>query len=177
MTKIEKIYFKWLVGFIGYDSNYSMVLEDLFNKEFIWLIDYDENLAENGKSLRDDFYYSSDTNQKLVEMYGDIEGPCSVLEMMVKLAIDCEETIMTDGEHDNTPKWFWIMMDNLGLNDYDNSSYNEEKVDEIVEIFMSRRYDNYGNGNIFRFKNRVTGLKNMDIWIQLNQFLILECEK
>lgn len=177
MTRIEKHYFRWLLGFIGNNPDYSIVLEDLFNKEFIWLLEYDENLAENGKSLREDFYNSSETIRKLVGMYGEIEGPCSVLEMMIKLAMDCEYTIMTDGEHDNTAKWFWIMFDNLGLDEYENSLYDAEEVDEILENFMRRRYDNYGNGNIFRFTKSVTGLKKMDIWIQLNQYLILECEK
>lgn len=180
MTRIEKHYFRWLLSFICDNiqkSEYSMVLEDLFNKKFIWLLEYDENLAENGIGLREEFYESSETIQKLVGIYGEIEGECSVLEMMVRLAMDCEDIIMTDGENDNTSKWFWIMMENLGLDDYNNRSYDAENVDEILENFMRRRYDNYGNGNIFRFTGRVTGLKNMDIWMQLNQYLILECEK
>ena len=173
MTRIEKHYFRWLLGFVGNNPDYSMVLEDLFNKEFIWLLEYDENLAENGKSLRDDFYNSSLTIQKLVGMYGEIEGPCSVLEMMVKLAMDCEYTIMTDGEHDNTAKWFWIMFDNLGLNTYDDLSYDAEEVDEILETFLHRKYKKNGKGGLFSLRDaKNVDLRCDDIWLQMNQYLI-----
>lgn len=173
--KIKSLYFKWLLNFVcssRQKSTYSLMLHDLFEKEFIWIVEYDENLANHGLRLREDFYGSSETVAKMVDMYGEIDDNCSVLEMLIALSIACESSIMTDGEHDHTRKWFWIMLRNLKLDIYDDMSYDEEEIDEILNIFLLRRYDNYGNGNIFKFKNPGANLTKIDIWMQLNQYLI-----
>lgn len=173
-NKIESLYFKWLLDFVctpSEKSDYSIMLEDLFHKEFIWLVEYDENLANYGLRLREDFYESSDTIRKMVDIYGEIDGTCSVLEMLVALSISWEQ-LMSDGEKDNTSNNFWEMLSNLHLDIYDSMSYDEEEVDEILENFLRRRYDNYGKGNIFTFKKPSANLRKTDIWMQLNQYLI-----
>lgn len=173
--KIRSLYFKWLLDFVcspRQKSSYSIMLNDLFEKEFIWLVEYDENLANHGLRLREDFYNSSETVAKMVDLYGEIDDNCSVLEMLVSLSISCETTIMSDGEHDRTKKWFWIMIRNLKLDIYDNMSYDEGEVNDILDIFLLRKYDNYGNGNIFKFEKPSANLPKIDIWMQLNQFLI-----
>ena len=94
--KIRNAYFEWIVnllcdGRFAEGISYRKLLTLLHSIEFRYSIDRDENRAIDGIDLR---YYYSFTNG-----YDDLseflEGPCSVLEMMVALAIKCEE-IMDD---------------------------------------------------------------------------------
>ena len=101
--------------------------------------------------------------------------PCSVLEMMLALSIRCEEHIMDDPEIGNrTGEWFWIMIVNLGLGSMDDTRYDEEYVDDILDKFLNREYDADGTGGLFPVRNpryAQYDLRNVDIWYQLNWYL------
>ena len=174
-NKLLKTYFKWLLNFVC-DSReeiyYRMVFEDLFNKDFFWLIDYDENLAIYGLDLRNQFLESSETYRKMYDIYGGFDKNCSILEMMIALSILIEDKIMTNYEENNTPKWFWEMFNSLGLRNYDDISYDEPEVDEILEKFLNRRYQTNGRGGLFTVQNSQKDMTKMDIWMQMNAFLI-----
>jgi len=161
-------YFTWLIGLIGDDyikQNYQKLLWKLHSTQYIWELDYDKNRAADGIYLRTIF--TSETG-----LFVPTSTPCSVLEMFVALARGAENDIMHDPDlGDRTGKWFWIMMQNLGLDVYDDNHFFDEEVGKILDIFMHRRYGNYGVGGAFRMQNPIPDLRKNDLWWQMNMYL------
>ena len=88
-------------------DNYQKLMLALYSEDFYWSVAHDENRAEDGIQLRR--AYEDDSG-----LYCEKEGPCSVLEMFLALAIDCEEFIMYDPDLGNrTSIWFWEMFSPL----------------------------------------------------------------
>jgi hypothetical protein len=101
-----------------------------------------------------------------------LDGPCSVLEMILALAIRCEENIMDDPlKGDRTKQWFWGMINNLGLDTMTDMNYNERFIDDCVCRFLNRDYEPDGRGGLFTVRNCYEDLRNVEIWYQLLWYL------
>lgn len=97
---------------------------------------------------------------------------CSVLEMMVALAIRCEESIMDDPNMgDRTGQWFWGMVVNLGLGSMTDAFYDEQVVDDILARFLNRKYEPDGKGGLFTVRHCEQDLRKVEIWHQLCWYL------
>ena len=173
--ELNNRYFKWMCELVS-DSrakklSYSKLLKTLHNIDFRYSIEMDGNRAEDGIDLRYRFGYENSLVESIVALYLD-DRPCSVLEMMIALSIRCEEQIMGDPDIGNKPgKWFWIMIDNLGLIDMDNSHYDENYIYETVNRFLERKYDKYGSGGLFKLKNHYRDIRSVEIWYQMMWYL------
>lgn len=161
-------YFEWLVDLVRgvspyRENSYRKLLMHLHDIEFTFSIPRDENRAEDGVCLR----------RRFSERYSDyITGPCSVLEMMVALAIRCEESIMDDPNiGDRTSQWFWGMIANLGLNAMNDVRYDRRAVNDAIETFLNRKYEPDGRGGLFRIRNCDYDLRVVEIWYQLCWYL------
>lgn len=169
--KINDEYFDWLCYKVCGDihpstTSFRKLLSHLHMVEFTYLIPKDQNRASDGIDLRRRF--------ALDEFELDELGrhPCSVLEMMVALAIRCEETIMDDTSvGDRTKYWFWSMIRSLGLNSMSDNEYDERYVDEVIDIFLNREYDPDGKGGLFHIKYCEDDLRDVEIWTQLCWYL------
>ena len=94
-----------------------------------------------------------------------------MLEMLVSVAISCEE-IMDDPQIGNrTGQWFWNMIVNLGLGSMIDSRFDKEYVDEVVRRFLNRQYDPDGTGGLFTIRNCDVDLRTVEIWYQLCWYL------
>jgi hypothetical protein len=101
-----------------------------------------------------------------------LDGPCSVLEMMIALAIRCEETIMDDPDiGDRTRQWFWGMIINLGLGGMTDANFDPDFVDDSVLRFLNRDYEPDGRGGLFTIRNCHRDLRDVEIWYQLCWYL------
>lgn len=172
--KLKELYFNWLTQFVcdSYQSKYyGILLGYLYSKEFRWTMDFDENCAINGLELREIFYEEKPVGRKYAEMYGYLDEPCSILELMVSLSIQIEQKIMTNMVENHTSEWFWRMIDSLGLLDYDDGRWEEAEVDLILENFLERRYRKDGKGSLFWCKNAKNDMKKVEIWMQMNFYL------
>lgn len=179
-TTVKKDYFDWLKSIVGAEDEYSFLWWKLHNTDFIWLIDRDENRAEDGKYLRYIFTVSAydrvDFNPEEVDEY--LSGPCSVMELLVGLARRMEHDIMeNDDLGDRTGVWFHEMIANLGLDKYDDKHYSETKVSDIIHRFMGRKYGKTGVGNVFKVGQGVghnfgPDLRNLEIWDQLQVYVL-----
>lgn len=137
--------------------------------EFTYIIPRDENRAQDGLDLRCRFASMNNYNPDIAY---EIDGPCSVLEMMIALAIRCEETIMDDPKKgDRTVQWFWIMINNLGLSDQTDGRFDKIFVTEAIQKFLNREYAPDGRGSLFRIRNCRKDLRKVEIWCQLNWYL------
>ena len=142
---VKKDYFEWLKSLVEAEEEYSFLWWKLHNTDFIWLIDRDENRAEDGKYLRYIFTVSAydriDFNQEEVDEY--LSGPCSVMELLVGLARRMEHDIMeNDDLGDRTPEWFHDMIKNLGLDIYDDKHYSiSRRLGKIED--MAKGWDHH----------------------------------
>lgn len=170
---INNEYFTWLTSLVcknRYSNNVSFkrLLSYLHDTEFRYLLELDENRAEDGIDLR--YRFSTESDLEDVDLY--LDGPCSVLEMMIALSIRCEDTITDDGDIGNrTKQWFWGMITNLGLGSMSDDRFDELYVRDTVERFLNREYEPDGNGGLFTIRNCEYDLRDVEIWYQLCWYL------
>ena len=163
---IKKEYFEWLYELMcekRYSEGYSYVdlLSFLHDIEFTYTIYKDSNRAEDGIDLR----YRFAMNRSLDNIDKYLDGPCSVLEMMVALAIRCEECIMDDPRYgDRTAQWFWKMITNLGLNGMIDGRFDDRYAKDIIDRFLNREFEPNGRGGLFTIRNCDYDLRYVEIW-------------
>lgn len=173
---IENEYFEWLYNYVCKykvhgDVSYRKLFAMLHDTEFIFSIPNDVNRAIDGEDLRYRFSLEFEEREG-VPIPCKIEGPCSVLEMMVALAIRCEETIMDDPRYgDRTAQWFWRMMSNLGLGLMTDDIYDRDLVKHKLDIFLHREYEPDGKGGLFYIRDCAEDLRKVEIWAQLCWYL------
>lgn len=171
MDKLIKLYLRWLIKEIDEDfmsERYMKLIEHLFNYEYFWIDDLDENLNEHGLNLREKFFDSSIAGRRMRDDYGDIDVPCSVLEMLISLAINAENTVMSNDYYgDRTGVWFWTMLERLELLRYDDRRFDEDAVDEIVDRLLNKKENLDGTFGPFALENTSKFfVKNMSFWKQ-----------
>lgn len=170
------VYFKWLVDKVcrsnlsethpeNFDNN-DIVFTTLYNRKFTYSIPMDANREADGLNLRTRFL-----DETGIRAY-KFEGDCaSLLEVLVALAIRCEDTIMGDTRKDRTYKWFWIMMDNMNI----KGSKDESFINHAIDVMLNRTYNYDGtNGALFHVNNPRSDMRKTEIWYQMNWFLSQE---
>ena len=166
-------YFEWLYNLVCGDRysnaiSYKKLLAYLHRTEFTYLLSKDKNRAADGVDLR--YRFSKERYHGHVPSC--LDGPCSILEMMVALAIRCEETIMDDPKiGDRTSQWFWGMVTNMGLGYMSDNRFDEHVAKEIIDRFLNRDYSQNGRGGLFTVRNCEYDLTNIEIWTQMLWFL------
>lgn len=173
---ITNEYFEWLVKKISVKPSsrsvsYNKLLQFLHTVEFRWCIDHDENRAEDGINMRWRFAVHKGHEEDSDEILDILEGPCSVLEMMVALAIRCEDIMDDPSMGDRTPQWFWSMITNLGLGSMHDDKFDKERTGTILNRFMDRMYKPNGRGGLFRLRSCDTDLRDVEIWYQMCWYL------
>ena len=147
------------------DISYNQLLSYLSHREFTVIIPKDINRAKDGVDLR--YKYEMITGE-----YVDYDGPCSVLEMMIALAIRCEESIMDDPAYgDRTVQWFWSMIKTMGLYSMTDDRFSIDYVSQVVDRFLNREYAPNGEGGLFKINNCEYDLRDVEIWYQLCWYL------
>ena len=160
-------YFEWLYDLVSdrrfaRSVSYRELLLYLHSTPFLYTIPKDENRAEDGICLRDRFPGRART------MFDE----CSLLEMMIALAIRCEESIMDDtAMGDRTAQWFWSMISSLGLGGMNDERFDVRLVDDVIWRFQNRKYDRDGRGGLFTVRNSDRDLRKVEIWIQMLWYL------
>lgn len=168
-NEIRECYFDWLCDLVCKDRHsksvsYSRLLTRLHEAEFTYLIAMDQNRAENGIALRWRFYCETGYNTRS-------NNPCSILEMMVALAISCEAIMDDPHVGDRTGQWFWSMIVNLGLGSMTDYRFDDDYVDGVVRRFLDREYEPNGKGGLVTIKNCEYDLRTIEIWNQILWYL------
>ncbi len=171
---VKRHYFLWMYEKVDPDHtkyNYSMLMSYLFQREYTYTIDKDENRMADGLSMRRNYILNYEPTMDPDEFMPN--EPCSVLEMLVALAIRCDRDIMGDPlKGDDPAYWFWTMLWNLGLRDMDNEHFDRDTVAYHVDIWLSRSYDSRGIGGLFPRCRDGFDQREMEIWDQMNGYLI-----
>lgn len=175
-TMLKDEYFKWICDLIDADHlsaqhSYNRLLRHLHEIDFEYSIEMDGNRAEDGVDLRYRFGYEFSYEDSMIASLLD-DCPCSVLEMMVSLAMRCEEHIMDDPEIGNrTGEWFWNMISNLNLDSMDDCAYCSEYIDAVISKFLNREYGRDGRGGLFTVPHCKKDLRSVEIWYQMCWYL------
>jgi len=167
LSRSNNRYLRTIVGLV-YDNRcgveYGKLMDYLYSREFYWseYIPMDRNRALDGIMLREKYGY-----------LGDIDAePCSVLEMIIALAVRIENQFMTNYEDgDRTSTWFWIMLTNLGLNHMDDEHFDISEVEYIIDRLLDRMYGPNGEGGLFVVNNPRQDMRDVEIWYQANWYL------
>jgi hypothetical protein len=170
--RVNDEYFEWLCELVDSSRfsksvSYRKLLARLHNIEFTWFVPYDDNRADDGIQLRRRF----GLHREDMTLPRYISGPCSVLEMMVALAVRCE-TIMDNALFgDRTGQWFWGMIRNLELGSMNDSRFDRDYVDKVITRLLNREYEPDGRGGLFTVKHCTRDMRTVEIWCQLSWYL------
>ena len=170
MTNNLQSYEQWLYDIVcknlfSRNISYNHLLSYLGHREFTIIIPNDINRAEDGIDLR--LRYQAFTGEHISRSI-----PCSVLEMMIALAIRCEESIMDNPAYgDRTAQWFWSMIRTLGLYSMTDDRFDQEYVDSVIDRFLNREYAPNGEGGLFKIPDCKYDLRKIEIWYQLCWYL------
>lgn len=168
--RVKNDYFEWMYKLVvktdgGPSISYRKLLMTLHRTKFVYSIPMDENRASDGVDLRYRFTFADDVDRYL-------NGPCSVLEMMIALAIKCEENIMDDPKKGNrTAHWFWNMIINMGLGAMTDLRFDRDYTEEAITRLLDRKYEYDGRGGLFTVKKPERDLRTVEIWWQLCWYL------
>lgn len=176
-TEINDLYFDWMysIAMAGAPKSikkrsYKKLLSLLRDLEFYYTIPMDGNRLEDGIDLRYRFGRENVIEDAVIAACID-DRTCSVLEMMIALAIHCEEMMEGPDVDNRTSEWFWVMIQSLGLEHMSDRSFDQEYVEQVITRFLNHEYDPDGNGGLFYIEGCSQDLRNMEIWYQLNWYL------
>ena len=163
--EIKRRYFDWMCSLVS-GKLYQKLLALLYETPFVWLHPMDENRASDGINLRYIFGKECGYPHAKIAATLDCED-CSVLEMMLALALRCEESIMDNPEFGNrTKEWFWDMVRCLGLDGMTDATFESAAAKQIIRRFLDRKYAANGKGGLFILKHPRRDLRNVEIWYQ-----------
>lgn len=180
MSDLVERYFEWLYGHFGKISDQDpslthwLLAEQLFHTNYRWTVHNDDNREMDGLSLRDDFC-------DLVGSWNDnpfVFRPCSVLEVLVALAIRADYE--ADGLNivEGVDEWFWLFLKNIGLDGFNDKTYSnfqratKQRVENRVNLVLDRNYGPDGHGGLFPLNQAMTDQRDVELWYQLSAYIL-----
>jgi len=149
-------YYQFLLSQIGNCPD-NPLLRYLFDVDFIWTVFLDKNRAQDGIDLR---CLYANLNRLDKDIFAD--KPCSMLEMLVAFANRIENDFMGCVNENNAPRWFYEMLQSLGIAD-DMKEFDRARVDHaLVRFFNHQR-------SLFQVPG--IDISHLGIWEQLNCWL------
>lgn len=166
-----EVYTRWLWDHVSTSPYYSHrnLFLALNNHEFYWSIQNDSNRAEDGLSLRE-YYNDIYPEERIFEV---MDSGCTVLEALVAMAQRAEMVMYDRFEGDQTHKWFWLFLDNLDiamLDDYHWENYGLNYLDDVLDIWLDRKFAPDGHGSPFPVENG-NDIRKTTMWDALQWYL------
>lgn len=168
--ELERHYYIWLTDWIPeWRTTHSRLIQKLYETAFRVTLMMDENRVGDGLALRTRFVYEN--NMSSIER--DVlkaRRPCSILEVMIALALRFEEEYMTVYEDENpVSKWFGPMLEHLGLVADGDGVYEKDiqMVNLKLKIFLDRAYAPDGRGGLFYIPGIPDDMRGIEIWRQM----------
>lgn len=169
--RLNREYVEWMYSLVSdrrsmRKRTYEKLIYHLHSVDFTFDIPLDGNRAEDGIQLRYMFGEEFDYPEPMIAVYLD-DRPCSVLEMMVALAVRYEDNVMVDSDiGDRTGQWFWTMISSLGLESMTNAYFDEDYANSVIFRFLNRTYKRNGEGGLFTVSRQDVDMRDVEIWYQ-----------
>lgn len=158
----------WLLNHVRFHKKgYSHLMRQLHNTPFIFVLARDENRADDGIVLREEFYREKDIEAGVYDHRDD----CSVLEMLVALAIRITDEYIGDPSETHPETIFWEMVYNLGLDVFNDRYFDADEVSHILDRWMTRDFLYDGTDSIFPVNRPRRDQRKIEIWSQMNEYL------
>jgi hypothetical protein len=168
----EDLYLNWLYAKVAYSDapsspsvSYHKLIQTLHAIEFVWAVTMDENRAQDGLELRNEFIKQA----HIYDAPDDwLNMPCSVLEMLIAFSrLASFETEYTARD------WFWKFLENLGISEQHDSSIGlVTLVTEVIDNLIWRTYEPNGQGGLFPLEDPSQDQRNVEIWHQFCEYLV-----
>ena len=161
-------YFNWLCAKVQRTPFpvYRGLLQELHAFEFTWVDPRDENRAQDGLELREEFITTTglepDSDWKTTG--------CSVLEMLVALSRRAWFQTSVPAQD-----WFWMMIRNLQLDEYRHvSASHVPYIRGVLYNLVWREYESNGQGGLFPIRWPKEDQRDVEIWYQLCSYIFEE---
>jgi hypothetical protein len=162
---MEKKYVKHLKQIIGTPrgKSYSFLIDALWRKEFYSRVLLDENRVNDAYYLREVLGYSV-----------PVLGQARCLEILFILSRKAEFELSGTGT--NFRNLFWEFVENLGLKQYSDDAWDDPQVifevDRILIDWLDRRHSKSGLGGVFPLKDPEKDQRDVELWYQLNAWVL-----
>lgn len=158
-------YFNFLLSMLDLQRfsrkiTFKKLLVKLFETQYQSNIPNDINRVHDAIRFRDIMYDGPHITQ-----------PVSVLEVMISLAIRCEDIMQDESFGNRTPQWFWLMLNNIGLSGMYDAVYDEEYVEDVLHTFLTHQYEPTGKGSLFVDLNTTDDFRYLELWSQMCRYL------
>ena len=168
--ELSQAYYNWLAyDILQSRPNWFPVLKVLHSRDYLPILIMDDSRAKDGINLRDIYMSHINGSYAIVQgsnPWGDI--PCSMLEMMVALAMRMKEEFYSeyDDIFDMLTIIFASMLSSLGIN---VDTITEDELNQKIDIFMCRQYEPTGRGSLFNLTGKTFDIDWRDppIWNQM----------
>lgn len=175
MGPLDERYFAWLYGQVADPQtndpslSYWRLFKLLYKTKVVWFVFKDDNRLEDGKNLRVNFLRSEGLRREDVDPRW-MEMTCSFLELTIALS----DRLRFEVDPDTTlAYWFWVLMENIGLNHHADSAYYEPcDVEEILNRVIFRLYEPDGRGGFFPLKHPQEDQRDVELWYQLGSYVV-----
>jgi len=180
LDNVRERYLRWLCGLVGLHNrrglSYWILARKLFQTPYVVRIGSDRDREYDGCNLRYIFSHECcpGTPDRITNM---LEGPCSVLEMLVAFSMRIDDWL-NGGDEKERQRWFFQMLRNLKLVEYNDGACSSmdgrdfaEHVEMKLDIWMEGRYRWNGEGGIFPLRMADQDQRKVDLWYQLQGYL------
>lgn len=163
MNQIDYEYYEWLISEITVPSHKTLngMFERMHNLEFVWFVPNDDNRIQDGIDLRNEFLGEG---KKRLHLNG-----ATILEVLVGLSRRVAFTAGGDAD-----RWAWKLVKNLRLHKFTDplSDGQADRIDDILYSLVWRTYEPDGYGGFFPLKNPIEDQTKIEIWYQMNAYVI-----
>lgn len=166
----EENYRGWLESFTIDETmsrtrrpKYSMMLAKLWTIPYRGLVGNDRDREEECMELRN--RYASTTGNSVPN------GQPRVLEMLIALSMRMFDVMQDTGVYNSVSRWFWEIVDNIGIGDLDDDFYVGRGGDEVIsatvrEILLGSGRKGQKGGWFY-----LPDWQDTEIWYQMNEYL------
>jgi len=163
MNPVDYEYYEWLIAQIDIPNgkSYTELFEQMHNLEFRWTVPNDDNRVEDGMDLRYEFLGESGSKLDL--------NKATFLEVLVALS---RRVAFTGGGSER--HWGWRLIKNLRLHKMSNPLTDDKvrRIADILDAVIWRTYDPSGRGGFFPLTNPMSDQTKVEIWYQMNTYVL-----
>lgn len=165
--ELEQNYYEWLKDLIPeLKIAYGDLIQILYDTPFRAIFESDNDRMSDGMSLRNRYTQANRMSNALNLLLREAH-PCSVLEVMLALALRIEEEYL-GAYSDEHPvgQWFNYMLHSLGIAHMIDPFFETEIASEVIDKFLNHNYRPDGFGSLFWIINTKEDMRQLDLWHQ-----------
>lgn len=158
-------YIAWLYNYMHIQDRpgCAYILDILLSIPYRYSLILDRNTEFYGLELRNQFTNATGERATYVQIQ------CSLLEALIAIAQRIQWNIFWDPDEDRAYQWFWVMFDNLGL----EQAHGPDEITAICNQLLDRTYSPDGQGALCGFLSDChTDIREMPFYAQCEQWIV-----